>query len=127
PSASAVTALPYFGTLDRVHQPPGYQAGQSSMSIGSDGVVYLSYSGWGRSTTMTDVFFTKSSNGRTWTVPLRVNDDAGGTAQTDPTLTLDLSNNIYIAWTDGRSGNNDVYFSKSTTGGASFTPNVRVN
>src|SRR5438094_260814 len=97
------------------------------MAIGSDGVVYLAYSGWGGSTTGTDVFFTKSSNGRSWTVPLRVNDDAGGTAQTEPSLTLDPSNNIYIAWTDGRSGNNDVYFSKSTTGGASFSPNVRVN
>src|SRR5437667_8903967 len=97
------------------------------MTIGSDGVVYLAYSGWGGSTTGTDVFFTKSSNGRNWTVPLRVNDDAGGTAQTEPTLTLDLLNNIYIAWTDGRIGNNDLYFSKSTTGAASFSPHVRVN
>src|SRR5439155_1340573 len=125
--AAAGPAAPYFGAMVRVDQAPGYQGGQSSMAIGSDGVVYLAYSGWGGSTTGTDVFFTKSSNGRSWTVPLRVNDDAGGTAQTEPSLTLDPSNNIYIAWTDGRSGNNDVYFSKSTTGGASFSPNVRVN
>src|SRR5437667_10125251 len=58
---------------------------------------------------------------------MRLNDDAGGTAQEETSITLDPSNNIYIAWTDGRSGNNDVYFSKSTTGGASFSPNVRVN
>ncbi len=125
--AAAAPAAPYFGSMVQVDQAPGYQGGQSSMAIGSDGVIYLAYSGWGGSTTGTDVFFTKSSNGRTWTVPLRVNDDSGGTAQTEPTLTLDPSNNVYIAWTDGRSGNNDVYFSKSTTGGASFSPNVRVN
>ncbi|HYY48911.1 MAG TPA: PKD domain-containing protein, partial [Thermoplasmata archaeon] len=127
PSAAAAPAAPYFGPNVQVDQGPGYQGGQPSLVVGSDGVQYLAYSGWGGPTTGTDVFFTKSTNGRTWSVPVRVNDDTGGAAQTEPVLTLDSSNNIYIAWTDGRGGNNDVYFSKSTTGGASFAPNVLVN
>src|SRR5438477_397214 len=130
--AAAGPAAPYFGAMVRVDQAPGYQGGQSSMAIGSDGVIYLAYSGWGGSTTGTDVFFTKSSNGRTWTVPLRVNDDSGGTAQTEPTLTLDPSNNVYIAWTDGRSGNNDakgpdIYYVKSTNLGGTWGTVVIVN
>ncbi|TMA08030.1 MAG: hypothetical protein E6J94_03375, partial [Methanobacteriota archaeon] len=49
--AAAGPAAPYFGAMVRVDQAPGYQGGQSSMAIGSDGVVYLAYSGWGGSTT----------------------------------------------------------------------------
>ncbi len=125
--AAATPAAPYFGPNVQVDQAPGHQGSQPSLTIGSDGVVYLAYSGWGGPSTGADVFFTKSSDGRTWTTPVRVNDDTAGAAQTEPVLTLDRSNNVYIAWTDARSGNNDVYFSKSTTGGLSFAPNVRVN
>jgi len=39
--AAAGPAAPYFGAMVRVDQAPGYQGGQSSMAIGSDGVVYL--------------------------------------------------------------------------------------
>src|SRR5947207_13402678 len=111
--AAAGPAAPYFGAMVRVDQAPGYQGGQSSMAIGSDGVVYLAYSGWGGSTTGTDGFFTKSSNGRTWTAPPPVSGEAGGTAQTEPSLTLHPANNIYNAWTDGRSGNNHADFPES--------------
>src|SRR5207244_6660155 len=48
-------------------------------------------------------------------------------AQAHRRLALDAANNIYIAWTDTRSGTNDIYFSKSINGGTSFSANVRVN
>src|SRR5206468_3773954 len=83
--------------------------------------------GWAGPTTGTDVFFTKSANGRTWTPPVRVNNDATAFAQTNPSLALDSGNNISIAWVDGRSGNQDIWFSRSTNGGQSFSPNVLVN
>ena len=127
PVAHAAPTPPYFSPMFQVDQAPGYQGGQSSMAIGTDGVAYLAYSGWGGSTTVADIFFTKSSNGRIWSAPVRVNDDTGGASQTQPRLALDSSNNIYIVWTDTRGGTNDVYFSKSTTGGLSFAPNLRVN
>ena len=77
---------------------------------------------------MRTIYFTKSSNGgRSWSTPMRVNDDAGPAPQAQPNLALDSANNIYIAWTDMRNGNNDVYFSKSITGGLTFSANVRVN
>src|SRR5207247_2119206 len=69
----------------------------------------------------------KSANGRTWTPPVRVNNDATAFAQTNPSLALDSGNNISIAWVDGRSGNQDIWFSRSTNGGQSFSPNVLVN
>src|SRR5256885_1070998 len=128
PNAHAAPAVPHFGSNVQVDQAPGYLGGQPSLKVGSDEVLYVAYSGWGGPATGTDVFFTKSADGgRTWTVPIRVNNDATNTAQSEPALTLDNANNIYIAWTDGRNGNNDIYFSKSTDRGASFPGNIRVH
>ncbi len=127
PAASAAPASPYFDPAVQVDRPPAYTASNPSLAVGSDGVEYLAFAGWGGSTSQSDIFFTKSTNGRTWIVPIRVNDDPGGAAQSDPSLTLDSMNNIYIAWTDARFGNNDIFFSKSTNGGTIFSANVRVN
>src|SRR6266567_1330581 len=98
PSAAAAPAAPYFGPAGIVDQPPAYTAGNPSLAVGSDGVEYLAFAGW-----------------------------AGCAAQSDPALTLDPANNIYIAWTDTRLGTNDIFFSKSTNGGLSFSGNVKVN
>src|SRR2546428_12863762 len=68
-----------------------------------------------------------SNGGRSWSPPIRGNDDAAAAAQAEPSLALDTANNIYIAWTDARSGNNDVYFAKSVNGGQTFSANLRVN
>src|SRR5439155_776426 len=126
-AAAAAPATPHFGPNVMITQTPAYTAGNPSIAVGSDGVAYLAFAGWAGPTTGTDVFFTKSANGRTWTPPVRVNNDATAFAQTNPSLALDSGNNISIAWVDGRSGNQDIWFSRSTNGGQSFSPNVLVN
>src|SRR5439155_1259339 len=127
PSAAAAPAAPYFGPATIVDGPPAYWAAEPSLAVGSNRIAYLAFTGWGGAVTQSDIFFTKSSDGRTWSVPVRVNNDAGGASQSEPALALDSANAIYIAWTDTRNGNNDVFFSKSTDGGLSFSANVRVN
>jgi hypothetical protein len=47
-----------------------------------------------------------------------------------PTITSDRLGNIYVAWSDDRDGDGpsmNVYFAKSTDGGLSFGPDVRVD
>ncbi len=132
PSVAAAPTPPYFGPNVQIDVPPVYRASffgpSPSIAAGTDGVVYLAFAGWSGSTTGDDIYFTKSSNGgRSWSTPTRVNDDGGNAPQAQPNLALDSANNIYIAWTDMRNGNNDVYFSKSITGGLTFSANVRVN
>ena len=132
PPVAAAPTPPYFGPNVQIDVPPVYRASffgpAPSIAAGTDGVVYLAFAGWSGSTTGDDIYFTKSSNGgRSWSTPMRVNDDAGPAPQAQPNLALDSANNIYIAWTDMRNGNNDVYFSKSITGGLTFSANVRVN
>jgi chitodextrinase len=132
PTAAAAPTPPYFGSNVQIDVPPVYRASffgpAPSIAAGTDGAAYLAFAGWSGSPTGDDIYFTKSSDGgRTWSTPLRVNDDLGNAAQAQPRLALDPANNIYIAWTDTRGGTNDIYFSKSTNGGSSFSANVRVN
>jgi PKD repeat protein len=127
PAASAAAPVsPYFGPNVQVDKAPAYSAFTPAIAVGSGGV-YAAFDGWGSATTQNDIFFTKSSNGRTWSVPVRVNNDALGANQAEPAIAVDGSNNIVIVWTDARNGNNDVFFAKSTDGGQSFPFNIRVN
>ncbi len=128
PAASAAPTGPHFGPNVQVDRPPAYTAASPSLKVGSDGVAYLAFAGWGGGVTQADIFFTKSlDGGQTWTTPVRVNNDAGGANQAEPALALDNVNRIYVVWTDSRNGNNDVFCAKSTDGGLSFSANVRVN
>src|SRR5437899_113445 len=134
PPAVAASVAPYFGPNVQIDVPPAYQASFSfpvpppSIAAGTDGAVYLAFGGWSGSPTGDDIYVTKSLNdGRSWISPVRVNDDSGAVSQIQPSLSLDPANNIYVVWTDMRGGTNDVYFSKSVNGGASFSANVLVN
>src|SRR2546428_1743146 len=132
PSVAAAPAAPYWGPSVQIDVPPVYRASfagpPASLAAGTDGVAYLAFAGWSGNTGGDDIYFTKSSDGgRPWSTPLRVNDDIGNVAQAQPRVALDPANNVYIAWTDTRGGTNDIYFSKSINGGASFSANVRVN
>src|SRR5256885_10597927 len=94
--AAAAPAAPYFGPATIVDGPPAYWAAEPSLAVGSDRVAYLAFTGWGGSVTQSDIFFTKSSDGRTWSVPIRVNNDAGGASQSEPALAVGSANAIYI-------------------------------
>lgn len=79
-----------------------------------------------------DVFLRRSRDGRTWTPPLRVNDDAVGNDRHQylPRLAIAPGGRIDAIFYDRR-GNaenrgNDVYYSYSGDRGSSFSPNIRV-
>jgi chitodextrinase len=128
PVPAAAPTAPWFGPNVLVNAPPAYTAYQPSIGIDGEGVLYLAYGGWGGSTTQQDIFFSKSTNGgQTWSAAFKVNNDAGGAFQADPSIFVDHNRAIYVAWSDYRNGAADVYFSKSTDLGLSFSANVRVN
>jgi len=52
----------------------------------------------------------------------------GESYQYKSTIGLGPSGNVYVAWTDWRDdGIGDIYFTRSTNGGVTFSPNIRVN
>lgn len=88
-----------------------------------------------------DIFFTSSADGKTWTTPVRVNDDPKNTGrdQNLPEASITAGGRIDMVWYDDRNdpfpppgpGNvgsrNDFYFSSSTDGGKTWSKNIRLN
>src|SRR5205823_7558875 len=65
PSTAAAPPLiaPYFGPNVQVDRAPAYTGSTPALAVGSDGVVYLAFNGFGGATTQNDIFFTKSTDG----------------------------------------------------------------
>ncbi|MDP9005554.1 MAG: exo-alpha-sialidase [Actinomycetota bacterium] len=91
-----------------------------------------------------DVFFMRSGDqGRTWSEPLRVNDDPQGNRRSQkwPRMSIAPGGRIDLAWYDYRNDDmdvpeddvefflgdvNDVYLASSNDGGSTFSENIRV-
>ncbi len=82
---------------------------------------------------MVDYYFTKSDDyGNSWSPATQINDQACTSSVYFSNLNameIGSDGNIYLAWTDGRNpnSNGDIFFSKSTDSGTSFSTNVMVN
>ncbi|UCG70901.1 MAG: exo-alpha-sialidase [Thermoplasmata archaeon] len=99
-----------------------------SIAVDSGGTIYLVWDD--NRNGDYDIYFAKSTDeGATWTEPnVRVNTDLTDTGQSRPTIAVDATGTIYVAWTDRRNGNSDIYLAYSTDGGSNWSdPNVKVN
>lgn len=80
-----------------------------------------------------DYYFISSTNaGLNFSVPTKMNDVAcSGTIKFEGVnnMHVDAMGNIYLVWIDGRraNGSGDIFFSKSTNNGLSFSTDVMVN
>jgi hypothetical protein len=99
-------------------------------SVAADdwGNVYVAYVDNGNGP---NIYFTKSTDGgATFSPAIQVNDAASTGMANSPSIAVDRAGlSIGIIWTDGRNGpgESDIYYSVSTTGGATWSSNVRVN
>lgn len=79
-----------------------------------------------------DIFVSSSSDlGLNWDTPVRVDSDApaGSAYSARPVVaTSNVSDSdLWIAWEDSRDGASDIYLSRSSTGGTTFEPDVRLD
>ncbi|OPX35030.1 MAG: hypothetical protein B1H11_09755 [Desulfobacteraceae bacterium 4484_190.1] len=74
-----------------------------------------------------DIYFAKSTDsGANFSTPVQVDDGTDWQYKSD--IAVGASGNVYIVWTDRRNnGISDVYFTKSTDGGTTFSDNTCVN
>jgi hypothetical protein len=114
-----------FGTNLRVDDSLSGDQNDPSIAVDASGNVYVA---WRDSRNGDfDIYFAKSTDGgASFGTNLRVDDSLGG-GQYDPSIAVDASGNVYVAWRDHRNGIDDMYFAKSTDGGASFGTNLRVD
>ncbi len=97
-----------------------------SLAVDRNGTIYAAWQDYRRN--QADIYFAKSTDGgQTFSRNLRVNDDIGRAGQLYPSIAVDARGRLYLAWHDFRKGNQDIYFSRSTDGGKTFSRNIRVN
>ncbi len=97
-----------------------------SVAVDRHGTILVAWQDYRRN--QADIYFARSTDGgRTFSPNVRVNDDLGRAGQLYPSLAVDGSGTIYLAWHDFRKGNQDIYFARSTDGGRTFSRNLRVN
>ena len=65
--------------------------------------------------------------GRTWSDPVTVTDDSVFGSHNFHALHADASGVVWASWLDGRGGKSAAFVSRSSDGGRSWSPNVRVD
>jgi len=111
---------------------PDLEGATPGLTLDAQGTIYVCYGQYDWSTFNVDVYFTRSTDGgESFSTPLLVNDTTRA-AQDMPSITVDSSGEkVFVAWQDTRNSgvtpNFDIYMSKSTDGGLSFLPSVRVD
>src|SRR5438309_1753924 len=130
PAASATPTPPYFGPNVQVDRVPAYTAGNPSLAVGSDGVAYLAFAGWGGTVSQTDIYYANSTDaGVSFNPSIRVNNDASTAEQGQPAIAIGPDRSVNVVWSDPRTGarGRDIMFAKSSNRGLSWGPNVVVN
>ncbi|MCK4445009.1 MAG: exo-alpha-sialidase, partial [Thermoplasmata archaeon] len=83
---------------------------------------------WYDEFTLRNISFSASfDEGDSFTNATTVNDDTSPMPRDCPSLWINESGYISVAWMTKRNGNEDIYFASSTDGGQSFSTNQRVN
>jgi hypothetical protein len=78
-----------------------------------------------------NIYLTRSTDeGKTFSPPVKVNDDPDGPEHRFPSVAVDRDGGVNVVWLDKRQGSpqkpgfSRVYFARSTDGGKTFGPNV---
>lgn len=101
------------------------------MTLDGNGNIYVAYCSASDNNNDRDIYFTKSTDGGvSFTPPIMVNDSTVVQWQTFCACAVNSSGqNVYVVWEDRRNlqYRDDIYLARSTDGGLSFLPSVRVN
>ena len=104
-----------------------------AMAVAPNGTVYIVYEDYrngrpgGNPNGDMDIFFARSADGgTTWSPGVRLNDDTTTARQWMPDFAVDPFGGIHVAWEDDRTGAHNIFYTNSTDGGTTWSPNIPV-
>lgn len=111
---------------------PAQTAFQPAVAVGLSGVVYVAYIVQSTNPTMRDVFLIRSTDqGKTFSAPENVSRSNSATrwvSTVSPVaLALDAGDNPHLAWLTTASPGQDIFYTRSRDGGATFDPPVNAS
>lgn len=139
PRAAAALEVPAESVTASVRVNDVTTGGQHlpTVTVGPAGQVYVAWvdclTDQDCTTANPDIYFAKSTDGgQHFSARVLVSDDGPNAFANAPKIATDGDGTIYIIWQDNRAATMsddswDVYLSKSTDGGQTFSPSVRVN
>ena len=129
----AADGIPVFTATRVANDNPG-SADESlfsnvPMAVDGNGSLYV---GWidarGVATTGLDIRVARSDdNGNSFVPSARVSDFGAVNFETYPAMAVGPSGTLYMVWQDDRLAIPDIFFSKSSDQGQTWSPNVRIN
>jgi hypothetical protein len=120
------TAAMQFGPNGRVF-PSNQPEYDPALSVGPGDVLYLAWTD--QSEYDFNIYLARSEDrGGSFSGPVKVNDNGTGkTRQESADVAAGPGSRVYVAWTDNRSGDEDIYLASSDDGGRTFSRNLRVD
>jgi hypothetical protein len=100
--------------------------------VGPGGIVHYAFGGRGTAPDTGDIFYIRSAdNGLTWSVPVRLNQDATTRTQWLPSLSVTASGAVQVYWYDRRNStdgqNYEIIGRRSLDQGATFLPEETIS
>ena len=121
----------------RVNSVPAGGQHLPTVTVGPGGQVYVTWvdclTDEDCTTSNPDIYFARSTDGgQSFQARMLVSDDGPAAFANAPKIATDDEGTIYVVWQDNRAATSsddswDVYLSRSTDGGLTFSPSVRVD
>ncbi len=115
-------------TEDRVIRQSESRTLAPDVTTDPDGNIYVAYSEMDSTQTYAHLYCVRSTDGGdTWSMPVRIDDNAPGVTAKLGRLAADTAGNLFCAWEDYRTGRPRIWSSASTDLGSTWSPNARVD
>ncbi len=106
-----------------IYKYPGFSE-PPAIAIDSSG--NLNVVCWNNTSGNDDIYFVRSTDdGTSWSEAVNISKNPGYSRR--PAIAVDASGNINVVWRDDTSGNIDIYFSRSTNDGVSWSNAVNLS
>ena len=112
-----------WSTVGRVTIGPGEDY-YPSLAQTRDGTFHIAWFRLERAQGDTDIWYSRSQDARTWSTPIPIANSPN--VEWAPSIHADSRDALHIVWSSGKTGNRELYGSRSDDGGLCWSPERRI-
>ena len=112
-----------WSTEERVTSGPGEDY-YPSLAQTRDGTFHIAWFRLERAQADIDIWYSRSQDARTWSIPVQIT--TSPKVEWAPNILADSSDALHIVWSSGKTGNRELYESRSDDGGLWWAPERQI-